>query len=100
LAAPQLRDIVNPLPSVPVKEVELMSWITLVTVLVVWPLVGLGVAYLFGRFIHGVEVSGNAGDLAPPLVSHLRHVKRAKTSSRATTQTKARREATGGRRFH
>ena len=71
-----------------------MSWITLVTVLVVWPLVGLGVAYLFGRFIHGAELSGNAGDLAPPVVSHLRHVKRAKTSSHAT---RTRREVTGAR---
>jgi hypothetical protein len=77
-----------------------MSWITVVAVLVAWPLVGLGVAYLFGRFIHGVEVSGSAADLAPPLVSYLRRVKRAKTSSGATTQTKTRREATGGRRSH
>ena len=77
-----------------------MSWITLVTVLVVWPLVGLGVAYLFGRFIHGVELSGNAGELAPGVVSHMRHVKRAKLSSRAAIQTRARRDATGGRRFH
>jgi hypothetical protein len=100
LAAPQLHDIVIPLPGVPVKGVELMSWITLVTVLVVWPVVGLGVAYLFGRFIHGVEVSQSASDLAPPVVSHLRHVKRARTPSRAATQTKARREAAGGRRFH
>ena len=77
-----------------------MSWITLVTVLVVWSLAGLGVAYLFGRFIHAVELSGSASDLAPPVVSHLRHVKRTKTSSRAAAQTKVRREATGGRRFH
>jgi hypothetical protein len=77
-----------------------MSWITLVVVLVVWTLVGLGVAYLFGRFVHGVEVSGSARDLAPPVLSHLRIVKRARTSSRAATQTKMRREAAGGRRSH
>ena len=77
-----------------------MSWITVVTVLVVWPLIGLGVAYLFGRFIHGAELSGSAGDLAPPVLSYLRHVKRAKTSSRATTQTKTRREAAAARRSH
>jgi hypothetical protein len=77
-----------------------MSWITFVVVLVAWPLVGLGVAYLFGRFIHGVEVSGSAGDLASPVVSYLRPVKRAKMSSRATTQTKTRREAAGARRLH
>jgi hypothetical protein len=77
-----------------------MNWITWTVVLVAWPLIGLGVAYLFGRFIHGVEVSGHPGDLAPPVLSYMRHVKRAKTSSRAATQAKARREATGGRRSH
>ena len=75
-----------------------MSWITWVAVLVAWPLVGLGVAYLFGRFIHGAELAGNSNDLAPPVLSYLRRVKRAKTSSRTTA--KARREATGGRRLH
>ena len=28
-----------------------MSWMTWVAVLVVWPLVGLGVAYVFGRLV-------------------------------------------------
>jgi len=78
-----------------------MSWITLVAVLVAWSLIGLGVAYLFGRFIHGAELSGDAGDLAPPVLSYLRREKRAtKTSSRATIQTKTRREGIGGRRAH
>jgi len=85
-----------------------MSWITLVTVLVAWSLVGLGVAYLFGRFIHGVEVSGRHGvevsggasDRSLPVVSYLRHVKRPRTSSRATAHAKARREAAAGRRPH
>jgi len=78
-----------------------MSWITLVAVLVAWSLIGLGVAYLFGRFIHGAEISGDASDLAPPVLSYLRLVKRApKTSSRATIQTKTRRETVGGRRPH
>jgi hypothetical protein len=76
-----------------------MSWITWVAVLVAWPLVGLGVAYLFGRFIHGAELAGDASDLAPPVLSYLRRVKRTKTSSRATNQTKAR-QAVGGRRPH
>jgi uncharacterized membrane protein len=78
----------------------LMSWITVVVVLVAWVLVGLGVAYLFGRFVHGVEISGHARDLAPPVLSHLRLVKRARTSSRATAHTKIRREAAGARRSH
>jgi hypothetical protein len=30
-----------------------MSWMAWVAVLVAWPLIGLGVAYLFGRFIGG-----------------------------------------------
>ncbi len=80
-----------------VKRGGLMSWITLVAVLVGWCLVGLGVAYLFGRFIHGVESTGNASDLPLPALSYLRRVKRA---TKATNQTKTRREAVGGRRSH
>ena len=76
-----------------------MSWITLMAVLVAWSLFGLGVAYLFGRFIHGVEVSGGAGDRPLPVVSYLRRVKGPRTSSRATAH-KARREASAGRRPH
>jgi hypothetical protein len=84
-----------------VKKGWFMSWITLVAVLVAWSLIGLGVAYLFGRFIHGAELAGNAGDLAPPVLSYLRRVKRAtKAPSRATNQTKTRREAIGARRPH
>jgi len=77
-----------------------MSWITWVAVLVIWPLVGLAVAYLFGRFTHRGEVYGNAGQLAPPVVSYLRRAKRARAPSRAAAQTKARSEAAGGRRIH
>ena len=79
-----------------------MNWITWVTVLVLWPLAGLGVAYLFGRFICGVESPENAGDLIRPVVSYLRPKKRTETSShvRVTTHTRARREAAGGQRGH
>ena len=77
-----------------------MSWITLVAVLLAWTFVGLGLAYLFGRFIHSAEVSGSAADLAPPVLSYLRRVKRAKVSSHAAAHSKARREATSGRRSH
>jgi len=75
-----------------------MSWMTWVAVLIVWPLIGLGVAYLFGRFIGGVEAPDNASDLIPPVVSYMRRDKRAKTSSRlrATTHAKSRRIAAGG----
>ena len=43
-----------------------MSWMTWVAVLVAWPLIGLGVAYLFGRFTGGGEAPDNASDLIPP----------------------------------
>ena len=77
-----------------------MSWITWVAVLVIWPLVGLGVAYLFGRFTHRGEVYGNAGQLSPPIVSYLRRARRARVASRAAAQTKVRGEASGARRPH
>jgi hypothetical protein len=75
-----------------------MSWITWTAVLVAWPLAGLAIAYVFGRFTHGAEVWGHADDLAPPVVSYLRREKRVKASPRATH--KVRREALGGRRSH
>ena len=74
-----------------------MSWIMWVTVLVVWPLVGLGVAYLFGRFTHRGEIYGDAGQLAPPIVSYLRGTKRARVASRVAAQTEVRGEAGGAR---
>jgi hypothetical protein len=76
-----------------------MSWITWTVILVAWPLVGLGVAYLFGRFVHGVEVYGDADRLAPPVVSYMRRVKR-KSALRTAAHHKTRREATSGRRVH
>ena len=78
-----------------------MSWITVVAVLVAWSVIGLGVAYLFGRFIHEVERTGNTSDLPVALVSYLRFGKREpRASSRAPNHAKTRREAVGGRRAH
>jgi len=77
-----------------------MSWITWVAILVAWPLIGLAVAYLFGRFTHRGEVYGNAGQLSPPVLSYLRRAKHDRVSSRAAAQTKGRRQANGGRRVH
>ena len=77
-----------------------MSWITWVAVLIVWPLLGLAVAYLFGRFTHRGEVYGNAGQLSPRVVSYLRRARRSKALSRAMAHAKPRREAAGGRRVH
>jgi hypothetical protein len=77
-----------------------MSWITWVAVLIAWPLIGLAVAYMFGRFTHRGEAYGNAGQLAPPVVSYLRRAKRAKAPSRAAAQAKVRREGSSGQRLH
>ena len=75
-----------------------MSWITWTAIIVAWPLAGLGIAYMFGRFTHAAENWGHADVLAPPVVSYLRREKHAKASSRAPQ--KVRREAVGGRRSH
>ena len=77
-----------------------MSWITWTAVLIVWFLLGLAVAYLFGRFTHRGEVYGDADQLSPPVLSYLRRAKRAKALSRAMAHAKPRREAAGGRRVH
>lgn len=77
-----------------------MSWITWLAVLVIWPLVGLVVAYLFGRFIHHGEMYGNAGELSPPVVSYLRRAKVRMGSLARGVHAKPRREGTGGRRVH
>ena len=74
-----------------------MTW---AAVLIAWPLVGLGVAYLFGRFTHRGEAYGNAGQLSPQVVSYMRRAKRARTPARAAAQAKVRREASTGRRVH
>ena len=72
-----------------------MNWVTGMAILGAWSLAGLGIAYLFGRFTHGAEIWGHADDLAPPVVSYLRRVKRAKEPSQAVDKT--RREAAGRR---
>lgn len=77
-----------------------MSWVAWAALLIVWPVVGLAVAYLFGRFTHRGEVYGNVGELSPPVVSYLRRAKRSKVASRITSQVKHRREVAGVRRVH
>jgi len=71
-----------------------MNWVILLSVLVAWLLAGLAVAYLFGRFIRGVETPDDAGDLISPVVSYLRPNRRVKTASRVRVlaQAKARRQ--------
>ena len=58
-----------------------MSWMTWVAVLVAWPIIGLGVAYLLGSFTGGGEGPDNASALIPLVVSYIRRNKRAKISS-------------------
>jgi hypothetical protein len=74
-----------------------MNWMTWAAILIAWPVVGLGVAYMFGRFTHRGEAYGNPGQLSPPVVSYLR---RTKVASRAAAQAKVRREGSAGRRLH
>jgi hypothetical protein len=71
-----------------------MNWVILLSALVGWLLAGVAVAYLFGRFIRGVETQDNAGDLVSPVVRYMRRTKRVKTASRVRVpvQPKARRE--------
>ena len=75
-----------------------MSWITWAAVLVAWPLIGLGIAFVFGRFTHAAEGWGHADDLSPPVLRYLRREKRARASPRAAHKT--RREVAGARRAH
>jgi hypothetical protein len=77
-----------------------MSWIVWAAILIAWPLVGLVVAYLFGRFTQRGEVYGDAAELSPPVVSYLRRAKRARALSRAVAEAKPRREAASGRSLH
>ena len=77
-----------------------MSWVIFIAVLVAWSLIGLGVAYLFGRFVGGVESAENAGDLIPPVLSYLRPKKNGTARPRAPNQTKARREAAARHRVN
>lgn len=72
-----------------------MSWVVLMSVLVAWLVIGLAVAYLFGRFIRGVETTESSSELSPPVVSYLRPNKRAKAATRTRVllpQARARRE--------
>lgn len=75
-----------------------MNWVAWTAILVLWPLVGLAVAYLFGRFTHRGEAYGHPGELSPPVVSYLRRAKRSKVAT--ASHAKPRREAAGGRRLH
>jgi hypothetical protein len=78
-----------------------MNWIIWIAILVAWPVFGLGVAYLFGRFIWGAQALDNAGDLAPPVLSYLRREKRDKAPGmHEIGHAKERGGVAGGRQVH
>ena len=78
-----------------------MSWVTLIAMLVAWPVLGLGIAYLFGSLIRGAEAPDDAGDLVPPVLSYLRRDKRAKPSGMSEMpQAKGRGGVAGGHQVH
>jgi len=77
-----------------------MTWVAL---LIAWLLVGLGVAYLFGGLIRGVESPESATD-QPPSDEYVRPRKRVKRSPRACATQVRRKHRTGhpfpkGRRY-
>ena len=72
-----------------------MSWTILVGTLIGWGLLGLGMAYLFGRFISGVETPESADGTAPAVVSYLRRSKRAKAVARVRPAPQPKRRASG-----
>lgn len=77
-----------------------MNWTSWAIALAAWPLVGVGVAFLIGGFIHGVEAAQDPDDLTLPVLSYLRFNKRAATSrSRTSAQTRAQ-DVTTGRSTH
>jgi hypothetical protein len=73
-----------------------MNWMVLAVVLIGWCLIGLGMAYLFGRFTRGVETQDNADGVAPPVVGYLRRGKRARTVTPLRVAAPPRRRASGG----
>ena len=78
-----------------------MSWVTWIAMLGAWPVLGLGIAYLFGSLIRGAEAPDDAGDLVPPVLSYLRREKRAKPSGMSEmTQGKGRGGVAGGHQVH
>ena len=78
-----------------------MTW--WVAVLIAWPLVGLGVAYLFGLLIRGMQPPESATD-QPPGDEHVGPKKRLKRSPRTCAKQARRKHRTGhpfpkGRRY-
>jgi hypothetical protein len=74
----------------------LMNWMVLAVALIGWCLIGLGVAYLFGRFTSGVETQDNADGVALPVVGYLRRSKRTRGVTPLRAVAQPRRRVSGG----
>ena len=73
------------------------EWIMWVAILVLWPLAGLAIAYVFGKIVREVEEPEDI--VAGSKVSYLRRRKPANEPLRVSTATRIRRVAGGrGRR--
>ena len=73
-----------------------MNWTTLALVLIGWCLVGVGVAYLFGRFVRDVDTPENADGLVPPVVNYLHRSKHTKAVTQLRAAAPSKRRASGG----
>ena len=73
-----------------------MNWMVLAVVLIGWGLVGLGLAYLFGRFIRAVDTPEDVNGVVPYVVSYPRRGKRARFATRARLPAQPKRRASGG----
>ena len=56
---------------------DLMSWTSWLIILLAWLAIGLGVAYMFGRFARGAEAPDSAGSRSSLVVWFVRYIKRA-----------------------
>ena len=74
-----------------------MIWISWLLALLAWLAIGLSVAYLFGRFVRGVEAPGKAERLPSPVALYLHHARRGETALRtpSTAHTRLGREVGG-----
>ena len=67
----------------------------LVSAVIGWFLLGLGVAYLFGRFVRDVDVQDDADSLVSPVV-YVRRGKRARNVTPLHADAQSKRRASGG----
>jgi len=93
LRFPFLAGFVLPAAADTEARVSEIDWMTWAAVLIAWPLVGLGVAYLFGRIIRGMESPESATD-QPLSDGHVRPKKRVKRNPRACAKQVRRKHGT------